>query len=92
MSCTVRVDTQPRTHFHQVRTSPRVQGHTLHTQGVSEAFLNHKGVRRWVRDQIASKPEYIGFEKPMFSNDIGEGVTSHQYVLLGGDGRAGRSG
>jgi hypothetical protein len=41
MSRTARVDTQPKTHFHQVRTSPRVRGHTLHTQGASEASLDH---------------------------------------------------
>ena len=39
MSCTARVETQPKTHSHQVRTIPRVQGHTLHTQGVLEVCL-----------------------------------------------------
>lgn len=44
------------------------------------------------KDQSVGKPECVGFEKPTFSNDMGDGVTSHQCVLLGGGGKAGRSG
>jgi hypothetical protein len=91
MSCTARAGTQPKIHFHQVRTSPRVRGHTLHTQGASKASLD-QGIRRRIKYQSVRKPDCVGFEKPMFSNDIGDGVTSHQCILSGGEGRAGRYG
>src|ERR1700744_5124844 len=38
-SHTAHVDTRPKTRFRRARTSPRVQGHTPHTQGVSRACL-----------------------------------------------------
>ena len=44
-SYTAHVDTRPKTHSHQARTSPRVQGHTPHTQGVSRVFLGNSDMR-----------------------------------------------
>jgi hypothetical protein len=49
-SYTVRVDTRPKTHSRQARTSPRVQGHTPHMQGVSVACLDHCDMRNTVYD------------------------------------------
>jgi hypothetical protein len=61
-------------------------------QGVSEACLGHPSVRRWAIELREREPVCVGLEKPIFSNNIGEGVTSHQCVLAGGGGRAGRLG
>jgi hypothetical protein len=49
-------------------------------------------VSRLVMCLNVREPVFVGLENPMFSNNIGDGVTSHQCVLLGGGGRVGRSG